>query len=85
MTYFQVKPEFDGKRLYKKRGDRGYSEGCKIPNGFELIGHELLTQKEVEKRNVPLNCIKAVKVKRGNTYKFFGARFEAGYALNLFL
>ena len=53
MTYYQVKPEYDGKTLYKKCGDRGYRNGYRIPNGYNLIANELLTGKEVEKLNVP--------------------------------
>lgn len=30
MTYYQVKPEYDGKTLYKKCGDRGYRNGCRV-------------------------------------------------------
>lgn len=45
MKYYRVKPEYDGKQLYK----RGHKSGVKIPNGYSLIARELLTEKEAEK------------------------------------
>lgn len=80
MTYYQVKPEFDGKQLYKKHGDRGYRSGYRIPNGYNLVAHELLTKKEVEKMNVPENCVDPVTVKKTEVYFCFGARFQIGRA-----
>lgn len=77
MKYYQVKPEFDGKQLYKKQGQRGYSNICKIPNGYNLIANELLTEKEVEKLNVPQMCVDPVNVKKSEVYFCFGARFQA--------
>lgn len=47
MKYYQVKPEFDGKQLYKKQGQRGYSNVYRVPNGYNLIANELLTGKEM--------------------------------------
>lgn len=78
MTYYQVKPEFDGKQLYKKQGQRGYSSVYKIPNGYNLIANELLTGKEVEKLNVPQMCVDPVNMKKNEIYFCFGARFQAG-------
>ena len=75
MTYYQVKPEYDGKTLYKKCGDRGYRNGYRIPNGYNLIANELLTGKEVEKLNVPQMCVDPVNIKRLNIF-LFGARFQ---------
>lgn len=77
MKYYQVKPEFDGKQLYKKQGQRGYSSVYKIPNGYNLIANELLTEKEVEKLNVPQVCVDPVNVKKSEVYFCFGARFQA--------
>ena len=48
MKYYRVKPEFDGKTLYKKQRQRGYSSTYKVPNGYNLIANELL---EVGKMN----------------------------------
>ena len=76
MTYYQVKPEFDGKTLYKKQGQKGYSSVYKVPNGYNLIANELLTGKEVEKLNVPQMCVDPVNVKKTETYFYFGARFQ---------
>lgn len=76
MTYYQVKPEYDGKTLYKKCGDRGYRNGYRIPNGYNLIANELLTGKEVEKLNVPQMCVDPVNIKKTETYFCFGARFQ---------
>lgn len=76
MKYYQVKPEFDGKPLYKKRGDRGYSTVYRVPNGYNLIANELLTEKEVEKLNVPQMCVDSVNVKKTEVYFCFGARFQ---------
>ena len=47
MKYYRVKPEFDGKTLYKKCGDRGYRNGYRIPNGYNLIANELVKKSEV--------------------------------------
>ena len=77
MKYYQVKPEFDGKQLYKKQGQRGYSSVYKIPNGYNLIANELLTEKEVEKLNVPQVCVDPVNVKKSEVCFCFGARFQA--------
>lgn len=76
MKYYQVKPKYDGKPLYKKRGDRGYSTVCRVPNGYNLIANELLTEKEVEKLNVPQMCVDPVNVKKTEVYFCFGARFQ---------
>lgn len=48
MKYYRVKPEFDGKTLYKKQRQRGYSSTYKVPNGYNLIANELLTEKAGE-------------------------------------
>lgn len=77
MKYYRVKPEFDGKTLYKKQRQRGYSSTYKVPNGYNLIANELLTEKEVEKLNVPQVCIDPVDVKKSEVYFCFGARFQA--------
>ena len=77
MKYYRVKPEFDGKTLYKKQRQRGYSSTYKVPNGYNLIANELLTEKEVEKLNVPQVCIDPVDVKKSEVYFCFGARFRA--------
>ena len=77
MTYYQVKPEFDGKTLYKKQGQKGYSSVCKVPNGYNLVANELLTGKEMEKLNVPQMCVNPVNVNKNKVYFFFGARFQA--------
>lgn len=77
MKYYQVKPEFDGKQLYKKQGQRGYNNVYKIPNGYNLIANELLTEKEVEKLNVPQVCVNPVNVKKSEVHFYFGARFQA--------
>lgn len=76
MKYLQVKPEFDGRPLYKKRGERGYSNVGRVPNGYYLIANELLTIKEAEKRNVPQLCVDPVNVKKTEVYFCFGARFQ---------
>lgn len=76
MTYYQVKTEFDGKKLYKKCGERGLSNVRKIPNGYNLIANELLTEKEVEKLNVPQICVDPVNLKKSEVYFCFGARFQ---------
>lgn len=76
MKYYRVKPEFDGKTLYKKQRQRGYSSTYKVPNGYNLIANELLTEKEVEKLNVPQVCIDPVDVKKSEVYFCFGARFQ---------
>lgn len=76
MTYYQVKSEFDGKQLYKKQGQRGYSSVYRVPNGYNLIANELLTGKEMEKLNVPQVCVDPVNVKKSEVYFCFGARFQ---------
>lgn len=76
MTYYQVKPEFDGKTLFKKQGQRGYSSVYRVPNGYNLIANELLTGKEVEKLNIPQKCVDPVNVKKSQVYFCFGARFR---------
>lgn len=76
MTYYQVKPEFDGKTLFKKQGQRGYSNVGRVPNGYNLIANELLTEKEVKKLNVPQMCVDPVNVKKSEVYFCFGARFQ---------
>ena len=72
MKYYRGKPEYDGKQLYK----REHKSGAKIPNGYSLIAHELLTEKEAEKLNVPQTCVDPVNVKKSQVYICFGARFE---------
>ena len=72
MKYYRVKPEYDGKQLYK----RGHKSGVKISNGYSLIAHELLTEKEAEKLNVPQTCVDPVNVKKSQVFICFGARFE---------
>ena len=72
MKYYRVKPEYDGKQLYK----REHKSGAKIPNDYSLIAHELLTEKEAEKLNVPQTCVDPVNVKKSQVYICFGARFE---------
>ena len=76
MKYYRVKPEFDGKTLYKKQRQRGYSSTYKVPNGYNLIANELLTEKEVEKLNVPQICVDPVNLKKSEVYFCFGARFQ---------
>lgn len=76
MKYYRVKPEFDGKTLYKKQRQRGYSSTYKVPNGYNLIANELLTGKEMEKLNVPQVCVDPVNVKKSEVYFCFGARFQ---------
>ena len=72
MKYYSVKPEYNGKQLYKSE----HKSGAKIPNGYSLIAHELLTEKEAEKLNVPQTCVDPVNVKKSQVYICFGARFE---------
>ncbi len=76
MKYYQVKPEYDGKTLYRKRGDRGYSSVYRVPNCYSLIANELLTEKQVEEMNVPQVCVDPVNVKKSQVYFCFGARFR---------
>lgn len=71
MTYYKVLAKADQKTLYKP------GNGPHIPNGWYLIGGELLTARECEKRNVPSACVEPVQVSKSRVYTMFGARFEA--------
>lgn len=44
----------------------------------EIIKNELITEKELEKyyRDFSKDLFEIVEVKKNNTYKFFGSRFE---------
>lgn len=70
MMYFKVPGHLDQKTLYKPN--------CKkrIPNGYFLIANELLTPSECRRINAPSELLTPVNVKKTETYRMFGARFE---------
>lgn len=72
MKYFKVKPEYDKKPLYKP------SQKRHIPNGYVLTRHELFTEKEMIRLNVPRECVTEVECHPSDTYNIKTARFMAG-------
>jgi hypothetical protein len=65
MKYYRVKPEYDNKTQYSKRGKYA---------GI-YVGNELYTEKEVERRHLNPGYMELVEVSKKKTYWFFGARF----------
>ena len=76
MKYLQVPASLDQKQLYypKRTSNHGYSK--KIPNGYFLIAHELLTVSECKRINAPAELLTPVEIKKTKTYWCFGARFQ---------
>lgn len=76
MKYLQVPASLDQKQLYysKRTSNHGYSK--KIPNGYYLIAHELLTASECKRINAPAELLTPVEIKKTKTYWCFGARFQ---------
>lgn len=70
MTYYRVPVSLSDKPCYKP------GNGPRIPNGWYLIGNELLTAAEAKRRNAPLHLLQPVTIKKTRTHFFFGARFE---------
>lgn len=76
MKYLQVPASLDQIQLYhpKRTSNHGYSK--KIPNGYYLIAHELLTDSECKRINAPAELLTPVEIKKTKTYWCFGARFQ---------
>lgn len=72
MKYYRVKPQFDRQPLYKP------SQKRHIPNGYSLIRHQLFTEKEKMRLNVPDVCVEVIECSPSETYSMFGARFQSG-------
>lgn len=72
MTYYRVPAILDQRKCYKPARA---GNGARIPNGWILIGGELLTEAECKRRNAPLRLLEPVQIKKTQTYFFFGARF----------
>lgn len=62
MTYYRILPRFD----QKPRSD-----------GSILVKNELYTKGEMLRYAIPYPFTEEVKIKKTNTYWFFGARFES--------
>jgi hypothetical protein len=62
MLYYRVKKENDN-RYYNKKFDF-------------VVGNELYTVKELNKKNIPVIWCDLVNINKNNTYFCFGARFE---------
>lgn len=60
--YYRVPMSMDGRRSRSHR--------------FELVGGELLTEKECSKEGLNPERLEKVKTSSKKTYWFFGARFE---------
>lgn len=71
MLYYRVPACLDGKPCYK----RGAPGAPRIPNGYYLIEHELLTAAECKKLNAPTEKLFPIRIKKTDTYRLFGARF----------
>ena len=71
MIYYKVKPDFDGKRIFKWNSNR---DTAKTTDLF-LIANELYTQSERNKIANADYFFNQVEVKKTKTYWFFGARF----------
>lgn len=79
MKYYKVRPEYDGRRVYR-RNKNGYYEVV-----FELVQNELFTPAEMARyildRRVDgtrnnMEAFEAVEISRRKIHWFFGARFE---------
>lgn len=69
MLYYKVPAKFDQKQCYKANSSK------RIPNGYYLVANELLTAKECERMNAPIDLLEPVTIKKTLTYFCFGARF----------
>lgn len=52
-----------------------YPNKPNTPNGWYLVGGELLTPAECERMNAPAERLERVTVKKTEVYNMFGARF----------
>jgi hypothetical protein len=70
MIYYRVKPEYDGRTIYKrsKQGD------CYIPSGY-FVGNELFTPKERKEITAKDFLFDRVEISRKRIGWLFGARF----------
>lgn len=73
MKYYQVKPIYDGQPLFKPS-----AKGRRIPNGYQLKGMELFTEKEMTRLNVPTDMVREVEVSDTDIYHMWNKRFKAG-------
>lgn len=73
MTYFKVKTEASGLKLW---------EICKNPSNslaptdYFLIGGELYTSNEVVKLKIPLKYLEEIDIDENQTYFLFNTRFQ---------
>lgn len=72
MIYYSVPANLQDKPCYKRNSAR------KIPNGYYLIAHELLTERECYLINAPIDLLIKTEIKKSDCYKCFGARFKKG-------
>ena len=69
MQYYKVPASMQDHPCYKPNKPR------RIPNGYYLIAHELLTPAEAKRINAPVEKLDYIAVKKTDTYNCFGARF----------
>lgn len=70
MTYYRVKKEYDQRpRLIWKRHKQAYTR-----NGVFIAG-ELYTRNELQNYSISGEFFEEVRIKKTETYFFFGARF----------
>lgn len=70
MKYYRVPANMDNKKIYKTINNK------KIYSGLFYIANELVTENECKKYGYNIDYLIPVEIKKTNTYKFFGARFE---------
>lgn len=69
MKYYKVKPEFDGKPMFIRKGNH-------VEKSYELVGNSLFTPAEFARiANAP-KLFEEVNIPRTKTYYFFGVRFS---------
>lgn len=73
MKYYRVPAAMADRPCYKP-SKPGFP---RIPNGYYLIGNELLTPAECRKINAPVERLTPVEIKKTETFRMFGARFAA--------